>query len=356
MSLISKLAGVGSADTKIMAEQDFFKDIEFVKTDLPILNLAFSGEVDKGLHPGISIIAGDSKTFKSALSLYCLKAYLDRYKDGIGIIYDTEYGITPEYIKTFGIDTSRVLHIPVEHIEQLKFDIVKKLDAIKTGDKVFFMIDSIGQISSKKEVEDATNEKSVADMTRAKALRSVFRLITMPLTKKKLPCVMINHVYKSQDFMPVTVIPGGTSVTYSANTIFVVTKSQEKDSDGDLGGWNFNITINKSRYVREKSKFSFRVMYEDGIQRYSGLLDLALEEGSIIKPQNGWYQLIDKETGEIIGSKFRAAEAETKDILGTVIERDSFKQFVISKYKLAQTKMISDEEVDSALDNLEVPE
>lgn len=209
--LMSKMLKAGSVSgAASMADSQFFNAKNLVTTPLPILNIAFSGEVDGGFSPGITVVVGESKTFKSLLSLYCLKAYLDKYDDGIGILFDTEYGITPEYIKSFGIDPNRVLHVPVEHIEELKFDFVKKLEGIEKGDHVFFLVDSIGQISSKKEVDDTAEEKSTTDMTRAKSMRSLLRLITVQLTKKELPCILINHCYVEIGPMyPKTIIPGG---------------------------------------------------------------------------------------------------------------------------------------------------
>ncbi len=199
-SLLSRMLKSGSVSgASILSESSIFAKKNPVTTELPVLNIAFSGEVDGGLVSGLTIAAGNSKTFKSALSLYCMKAYLDKYADAIAIFYDTEFGITEAYIQSFGIDPNRVLHIPVEHIEMLKFDMTKKLDELKLGDKVFFLVDSIGQISSKKEVDDAVDEKSVADMSRAKALRSLFRLVTIQLAKKDLPCIMINHVYQTME-------------------------------------------------------------------------------------------------------------------------------------------------------------
>jgi RecA/RadA recombinase len=346
--LINKLSKIGSnAESSIMSESEFFQETIHFKTDLPILNIAFSGEVDGGYTPGVTSIVGESRTFKSALSLFCLKSYLDIHQDGIGIIYDSEYGITPEVLKSYGIDLGRILHVPIDHVEQLKFDMVKKLEEIKKGDKVFFLLDSLGQLPSKKEVEDAIGEKSVADMTRAKSIRSFLRMVTSNVTKKQLPFFIINHVYKSQDFMPVTVIPGGTAATYSANCILVVTKSQEKDGT-ELSGWNFNLTTHKSRYVKEKSRFSFRVMYENGIQKYSGILDMALEGNFIQKPSNGWYQLVDQDTGEMVGQKVRAADAESPDFIGKVLKNEKFKKFVSDKYKLSVSQMMNDDEVAAA--------
>ena len=130
---MEKLLKTGSVGSTILSESEIFKDKDLVRASLPIINIAFSGRVDGGFAPGLTILAGESKTFKSALSLYCMKAYLDKYDDAVGILYDSEFGVTPEYIKGFGIDPARVIHIPVEHVEQLKFDFVKKLEEIKKG-------------------------------------------------------------------------------------------------------------------------------------------------------------------------------------------------------------------------------
>jgi len=341
MSKLMKATSVVGAS--VLADSSFFNAKNQVTTSMPILNAAFSGELDGGFAPGITVISGESKTFKSALTLFSLKAYLDKYEDSVGIIYDNEYGITPAYIKSFGIDPSRVIHIPFEHIEQLKFDFVKKLEELKAGDHVFFMVDSIGQASSKKEVEDAHDEKSVADMTRAKAIRSFLRLITVQLTKKELPCFLINHVYVEIGAMyPKTIIPGGTAMTYVANQIFVITKSQEKGSDGEIEGWHFNINIHKSRSVKEKSKFTFTVMYEQGIVRYSGLLDLALESGLVQKPKQGWYVLVNPETGELGEKNFRAKEFDTV-YAPKLVKETKFKEFVKNRFQLTAMHVVDAE-------------
>jgi len=337
----------------IMSESKFFNEKNLVTTPLPILNVAFSGDVGGGYASGVSVISGDSKTFKSAISLYCLKAYLTKYSDAIGILYDTEYGITPEYIQSFGIDTNRVIHIPVEHVEQLKFDFNKKLENIKLGDHVFFLVDSIGQLSSKKEFDDAHDEKTVADMSRAKAIRSLFRLITIQLTKKDLPCFMVNHVYSEIGMFPKTVIPGGTAVTYSANTIFVITKSQEKNTDGDLDGWKFTINIHKSRYVKEKEKLPFRVLYDGGIQKYSGILDIAIEGNFVQKPKVGWYCLVDQQTGELGTKNFRAKDFDVDEIAGELLKTFAFQEYVRKQYKLSTMTMDSESNYVVDVEDLE---
>lgn len=351
--LLEKLLKTGSTKgASILSESDMFETKPLAITSLPILNLAFHGKLDGGIPPGVTILAGESKTFKSALSLYCMRAYLDKHSDAVGVLYDSEFGITPSYIKSFGIDPDRVIHIPVEHVEQLKFDFNKKLETVERGDHVFFLVDSIGQLSSKKEFEDAQEEKSVADMSRAKSIRSLMRLITIQLSKKNLPCFIINHVYQTMETYSKVVIPGGTAITYSSNQIFVITKAQEKDSDGDLEGWKFTINIHKSRSVREKSKFPFVVKYDGGIQTYSGLLDIGLELGFVMKPSNGWFSRVNLETGEVEAKKWRRADTDCAEFWTPVLKDKLVREKFEKAYVLSANGILNDEDLDAEIQEL----
>jgi RecA/RadA recombinase len=349
-SLLDRMKKAGSIKTaEILSESTFFNIKDVIRTDLPILNIAFSGDLDGGLVPGLTILAGQSKSFKTLLGLYCMNAYMKKYPDAICLFYDSEFGVTPEYLKVNGIDTERVLHIPIEHIEQLKFDIVKRLEEIKRGDKVFIFVDSLGALASKKETEDALDEKSVADMSRAKAIRSLLRIITPHLTMKDIPCIVVNHIYQTMELYSKVVIPGGTAVTYSANQIFVISKSQEKDGT-DLVGYNFTINIEKSRFVKEKSKLPFTVTYNEGIKKYSGLLDIALESGHVIKPSNGWYSRVDKTTGEIEARKFRIKDTDTEEFWREILKDRSFKSFINHQYQLGN-KTFTDDDLTEEYEN-----
>jgi RecA/RadA recombinase len=341
-TLLERMQKSGSIKgAAVLSESSFFNAKDVIPTDLPILNIAFSGSLDGGLIPGLTIFAGLSKSFKTLLGLYCMKAYFNKYPDAIALLYDSEFGITPDYLESNGIDPERVLHIPVEHVEQLKFDIVKRLDEVKRGDKVFIMLDSLGNLASKKEVEDAENEKSVADMSRAKAIRSLLRIITPHLTMKDLPCIVINHVYQEIGMFPKTIIPGGTAVTYAANQIFVIGKAQEKEGT-ELSGYKFTINIEKSRFVKEKAKLPFTVLYDSGIQKWSSLFDLAVESGHIIKVNQGWYSTVDMTTGEIADGKRRAKDIENDDeFFVNLIKDDIFKNFVEKKFKLGAMGAVS---------------
>lgn len=342
--LLEKLSKIGSIkNAEILSESSFFQDKDIIKTDIPSLNIAFSGDIDGGMTSGLTVWAGPSRHFKSNLGLMCVRAYLNKYPEAVCIFYDSEFGITPAYLGAQGIDSSRVLHIPVMHIEELKFDMSKKLDEIKRNDKVIIFIDSIGNLASKKEVDDAINENSASDMTRAKQLKSFFRIITPYLTMKDIPCIVVNHTYQTQEMYSKSVISGGTGVMYSCNQAFIVGRAQEKVGT-DIVGYNFIINVEKSRTVQEKSKIPLQVTYEGGSNYYSGILELGLESGHIAKPSMGWYQLVDKETGELVGSKVRAKDTETEEFLGKVMKDKSFKEFVRNKYRVPDGALQKKEE------------
>ena len=139
---------------------------EMIPTPVPMINVALSGRIDGGLTPGLTVLAGPSKHFKTAFSLVMAAAYLDKYEDSAILFYDSEFGTPQNYFNTFGIDMNRVVHTPVTDAEELKFDIMKQLDNLDRGDRVCIIIDSVGNLASKKEVEDALAGKSVADMSR----------------------------------------------------------------------------------------------------------------------------------------------------------------------------------------------
>ena len=340
MSLLDKMLKAGSVKgSSVLSKSNFFQAKDPIKTDLPIVNIAFSGSLNGGLIPGLTVLAGVSKSFKTLLGLYCMKAYLDKYKDGVAILYDSEYGITPDYLESFDIDIDRVIHVPLEDIEQLKFDLTRRLDEVSKGDRVMIMIDSIGNLASKKEVDDAMDGKSVADMTRAKQLKSLFRIVTPKLTTRDIPCIAINHVYQEIGLFPKNIVSGGTGIYYSANQIFIISKSQQKEGT-DLKGFKFTINIEKSRYVKEKAKLPFTVLYDTGIQKYSSLFELALESGHLCKANQGWYNVVDQRTGEVIEPKRRLKdiEADTPFFEGLIADA-KFNEYVEKKFKLTTLEM-----------------
>ena len=341
MSLIDRIRKNSTIkETDILSDSVFFTKKDMIPTTIPVINVALSGRLDGGLTPGLTMWAGPSKHFKTAFSLLMAKAYLDKYQDGVVLFYDSEFGTPQGYFNSFGIDTDRVVHTPITDIEQLKFDLMQQLQEIKRGDRVIVVVDSIGNLASKKEVEDALDQKSVADMSRAKQVKSLFRMVTPQLTMKDIPMVVVNHTYKEIGMFPKDIVGGGTGSYYSADNIFILGRQQEKEGT-EIVGYNFIINVEKSRYVREKSKIPVSVSFEGGISRWSGLLEMALESGHVIKPSNGWYSRVDKESGEIEEKKYRIKETDTKDFWAPIITSKSFQEWVKKQYQVASTELIS---------------
>ena len=352
MSLLQKLKKNSKIEfTSELNKSKFFGEKDQIVTSVPMVNVALSGKLDGGLTSGLTVLAGPSKHFKTAFSLLMAKAYLDKYEDAVVLFYDSEFGTPQNYFSSFGIDTSRVLHTPITDVEQLKFDIVNQLAAIERGERVIIIIDSVGNLASKKELEDAMNEKSVADMSRAKALKGLFRMVTPYLTMKDIPMVVVNHTYMEIGMFPKAIVSGGTGIYYSADNIWIIGRQQDKVGT-EIQGYHFIINVEKSRYVREKSKIPVSVSYDGGIQKYSGLLDIALQTGYVMKPSNGWYQLVDKETGEMIGGKVREKDTQSGAFWKDLMKDQGFHKAVSEMFTIGHRSMMEDADTDI----IDVPE
>ena len=353
MSLLDKIKKNSTIkDTSILAKSKFFTKKDMIPTSIPVINVALSGRFDGGLTPGLTMWAGPSKHFKTAFSLLMAKAYQDKYDDAVVLFYDSEFGTPQSYFDAFGIDTERVVHTPITDIEQLKFDIMQQMNNIERGEHVIVIIDSIGNLASKKEVEDALDGKSVADMSRAKQLKSLFRMVTPHLTLKDIPMVVVNHTYMEIGMFPKAIVGGGTGSYYSADNIYILGRQQEKEGT-EVVGYNFIINVEKSRHVKEKSKIPVSVSFDGGISKWSGLLDLALESGHVIKPSNGWYSKVNVETGEVEDKKYRVKDTDSKEFWMPVLQDKTFYDFVKNKYSVGQVEMVSDESIDKELAELD---
>lgn len=354
MSLKDKL--LKNSTIKMSATLDnskLFNDVDVCQTRVPLLNLALSGKFNGGLTSGLTVLAGPSKHFKSNLGLVLVSSYMKKHSDAICLFYDSEFGSKDSYFRSQGVDPERVIHNPIKNIEELKFDIVKQLEEIERGEHVIVFIDSIGNTASKKELEDALNEKSVTDMSRAKQIKSLFRMITPYLTLKDLPCVAINHTYETQEMFSKTVMSGGTGIQYSADTVFIIGRQQQKEGT-EIVGYNFVLNIEKSRYIKEKSKLPISVTFEGGINTFSGLLDLAQEVGFVVKPKNGWYAraYLDEETGEIVpeDKNWRAKDTDSLEFWKPMFAHKAFKDACNERYALKVA--VVDAELESEVKDL----
>lgn len=270
MSLIDKIRkNTTVKETEILATSKFFAKKDMIPTSIPVVNVALSGRLDGGLTPGLTMWAGPSKHFKTAFSLLMAKAYMEKYEDAVVLFYDSEFGTPQAYFDSFGIDTDRVVHTPITDIEQLKFDVMQQLNGIQRGERVIIVIDSIGNLASKKEVEDALEQKSAADMSRAKQLKSLFRMVTPHLNLKDIPMVVVNHTYKEIGLYPKDIVGGGCMV---AGTLVQMAdgtlKKIEEIAVGDsvrtlLGHQLVTATWNPDTLV-EGVPECFEVEFEDG--------------------------------------------------------------------------------------------
>jgi RecA/RadA recombinase len=299
-------------------------------------------------------LAGPSKHFKTSFALLMAGAYMKKHKDAVMLFYDSEFGSPQSYFTSFGIDTNRVLHTPITDVEKLKFDVVNQLEMLKRGDRVIIVIDSVGNLASKKELEDAINEKSVADMSRAKALKGLFRMVTPYLAMKNIPMIAVNHTYQEMGLFPKAIVSGGTGIYYSADNIWILGRQQEK-TGMEITGYNFIINIEKSRYVKEKSKIPVAVSWDGGVERYSGLLDVAVAGGYVAKPSQGWYCRVDRETGELVQPKVREKDTKSEEFWKPIFNGTDFKEFVMKQYTIGHKAMLSDEQIVQAITEEDMP-
>ena len=330
-------------NTEVLSESKFFNEKDMTPTDVPMVNVALSGSVDGGLAPGLTVLAGPSKHFKTSFALIMAAAYLKQNKDAVMLFYDSEFGSPETYFDQFGVDTSRVLHTPITNVEELKFDLIGQLEELDRKDKVIVVIDSIGNLASKKELDDAMNEKSVADMSRAKAFKGLFRMATPYLNMKNIPMLAVNHTYQEIGLFPKAIVSGGTGIYYSADNIWILGRQQDKKGT-EIQGYHFVINVEKSRYVKEKSKIPITVSWDGGVRNYSGLLDVALAGSYVTKPSNGWFARVDQTTGEV-GAKVRYDATLEKEFWDPIFAETDFKEFIKKQYTIGHKEQVSMDEI-----------
>lgn len=320
-------------------ESDIYNIKDSIPTPIPALNIAYSSRVDGGITPGLTIWAGPSKHFKTLFCLVSAAAYLKKYPDAICIFYDSEFGSPADYFRTAGIDPSRVLHSPITNMEELRTELANQLNEIKRGDRVIIVVDSLGNLASSKEIKDAEDGSEKADMTRAKVAKSLFRIVTPHLRLKDIPMLVVAHTYDTMEMYSKKVVSGGTGIYYSADNVYIVGRQQDKDGK-DLLGYDFIINVDKSRYVKEKSKIPISVSNTSGIKKWSGLLDLAVEGGYITKPNQMTYLVQGME------DKFKRTELDNNgEIFKHLFTKTDFAEFIHTKYAVSTGSLINEDPV-----------
>ena len=264
-----------------------------VDTGSYILNALVSGSVFGGVSGNkITAIAGETSTGKTYFSLAIVKNFLDKHPDGGVMYFDTESAITKGLLESRGIDLERVGIINVVTIEQFRnraLTVVDKYLGLEESDRkpMMFVLDSLGMLSTEKEIRDALDDKQVRDMTKSQLVKGAFRMLTLKLGQANVPLIVTNHTYDVIGaYVPTKEMGGGSGLKYAASTIIYLSKGKEKDGTEVIGNIIKAKTV-KSRLSRENRQVSIRLYYDErGLDRYYGLLDLAEKYGVIKKVAN----------------------------------------------------------------------
>ena len=276
-------------------------DVEsFVDTGSYIINALVSGSIYGGFPSNkITAVAGESGTGKTFFCLSVVKHFLDSDPDAGVIYFETESAISKQMIESRGIDSSRMIIFPVDTIEEFRTQSIRIVDKFmeqKEGERkpLMFVLDSLGMLASKKEVEDATNDKNVRDMTKAQLIKSVFRILTLKLGNANIPMLVTNHTYDVVGaYVPTKEMGGGSGLKYSASTIIYLGKKKEKDGT-ELIGNIIKCEAKKSRLTREGSKVETRLYFDSrGLERHYGLLEMG-ERAGLWKNSAGRYEIDGK--------------------------------------------------------------
>ena len=274
-----------------------------IDTGSYILNAVLSGNIYGGVpNNKITAFAGESATGKTFFVLGILKAFLDKNEDGGVIYFDTEAAVTKKMMSDRGIDTKRVAIVEPQSIEEFRTQAVRMLDSYNESDEkppMMMVLDSLGMLSSEKELEDTATGKNARDMTKAQLLRGTFRVLSLKLAKANVPLLVTNHVYDVVgSYVPTKEISGGSGLKYAASSICMLSKKKDKDGTEVVGNI-IKVAMHKSRFTKENKRVEVKLSYDSGLDRYYGLLDLA-EKYDIIKKVSTRYEL---PTGEKVFAK-----------------------------------------------------
>jgi len=254
----------------------------YVDTGSYIFNALVSGSLFGGVSGNkITAIAGESSTGKTFFSLAVVKNFLDTNPDGYCLYFDTEAAITKSLLESRGVDTNRLVVVNVVTIEEFRSKALKAVDLYmkKSADSrkpCMFVLDSLGMLSTEKEITDALNDKQVRDMTKSQLVKGAFRMLTLKLGQANIPMIVTNHTYDVVGaYVPTKEMSGGSGLKYAASTIIYLSKKKEKDGTEVIGNI-IKATTHKSRLSKENKTVEVRLYYDDrGLDKYYGLLDLA---------------------------------------------------------------------------------
>jgi len=286
---------IGDDYTKLAADID--ESESYVDTGSFIFNGLVSGSIFGGVSSNkITAIAGESSTGKTFFSLAVVKNFLDSDPNAYCLYFDTESAITKSLLEDRGIDTSRFVVLNVVTIEQFRSKALKAVDIYlktKTEERkpCMFVLDSLGMLSTEKEINDALEDKQVRDMTKSQLVKGAFRMLTLKLGQANIPMIVTNHTYDVIGaYVPTKEMGGGSGLKYASSTIIYLTKKKEKDGKDVIGNL-IKAKTAKSRLSKENKDVTVRLFYDDrGLDKYYGLLDLG-EIGGLWKNVAGRYEI-----------------------------------------------------------------
>ena len=289
---------VGDEHTKLASEID--ETETFVDTGSYIFNGLCSGSLFGGVSGNkITAIAGESSTGKTFFSLAVVKNFLDTNPDGYCLYFDSEAAITKSLLESRGVDLNRTVVVPVVTIEEFRGKALKMVDMyLKKPEEertpCMMVLDSLGMLSTEKEITDALNDKQVRDMTKSQLVKGAFRMLTLKLGQAKIPMIVTNHTYDViGSYVPTKEMGGGSGLKYASSTIIHLSKKKEKDGTEVIGNI-IKAKTNKSRLSKENKDVEIRLYYDErGLDRYYGLLELG-EIGGMWKNVAGRYEIDGK--------------------------------------------------------------
>jgi|TARA_B100001540_G_scaffold53703_1_gene48666 RecA/RadA recombinase len=304
----------------------------FIDTGSLAFNALLSGSIYGGMPSNkITAIAGEAATGKTFFALGIVKAFLDKNKDAGVIYFESESALTKDLVESRGIDSSRMVIVPVATVQEFRHQSIKVIDKyLEQGEDkrkpLMFVLDSLGMLSTTKEMEDTAEGKETRDMTRSQIVKAAFRVLTLKLGKAKVPMIMTNHTYDVIGSMfPQKEMGGGSGLKYAASNIVYLSKRKEKDGKEIIGNI-IHCKNYKSRLTKENALVDVRLTYKDGLDKYYGLLELAIKHG-IFKSVSTRIELPDgsKQYAKTINNE--PDKFFTKDVL-TQIDEAAKKEFL----------------------------
>ena len=259
----------------------------YVDTGSYIFNALVSGSLFGGLPSNkVTALAGESSTGKTFFALSVVRHFLDANPTGGCIYFETESAVSKQMIEERGIDSKRMIMMPVATIEEFRTQACRILDKYLKEPKedrvpMMFVLDSLGMLSTTKEMEDVANDKQVRDMTKSQLIKGAFRVLTLKLGQAQVPMIVTNHTYDViGSYVPAKEMGGGTGLKYAASTIIYLSKSKERDSKKEVVGNIIKCEAKKSRLTVEGSKVATRLFFDErGLDKYYGLLELGEQYG-----------------------------------------------------------------------------